>query len=76
MPTMFQTDIVIVAHAVVAMHREAISKEQLREVKTNEPGCAGNQNPARCAHLRTHQANATALRSGPLASAISAIAWR
>ena len=76
MPTMFQIDIIIVAHAVIAMHHEAICKEQLCEVKADESGRAGNQNPARCAHVRTHQAYATALSSGPLAPAISAIACR
>ena len=43
---LFQADVVIVRHAVKALHPKAFVQQQPRQMKADEPCCAGNQNLA------------------------------
>ena len=48
---LFQRDVIVVRHAVIAMHAEAFGQQEAGKMKTDEPGRAGDQN------LASHAAN-------------------
>ena len=47
---LFQRDVIVIRHAVIAVHHEAFGQQEFREVKSDEPGGSGDkdtfQNPS------------------------------
>ena len=46
MAALFETDVVVIGHAVVALHPEAVGEQEAGEVKADEACGAGDQNLA------------------------------